>query len=73
MTKPTCATCAFWTTTNECRRHAPLVTGGLHTPTSTEWPSVNPTDWCGDHELAGGTAAEHAHEPMCRCVECLGF
>lgn len=33
---------------NTCRRNAPLVTGGLHTPVETVWPEIMLTDWCGD-------------------------
>ena len=33
---------------NQCRRNAPLVTGGLHTPIETAWPKVALNDWCGD-------------------------
>lgn len=32
----------------KCRRHAPIVTGGMHAPTMTIWPWVDQTDWCGD-------------------------
>jgi len=34
----------------ECRRHAPLATGGLHGPVETIWPRVNGWQWCGDFE-----------------------
>lgn len=33
-----------------CKRNAPLVTGGLHTPTMTVWPWIRLDDWCGEHE-----------------------
>lgn len=36
---------AFYPT---CRRHAPLVTGGLHTAIETVWPRTLPSDVCGD-------------------------
>ena len=40
--------------TFKCRRHAPLITGGLHSPTMTVWPVIQLHDLCGDHE----------HEPV---------
>jgi hypothetical protein len=40
--------------TFKCRRHAPLITGGLHSPTMTVWPVIRLDDWCGDH-LKGQT------------------
>lgn len=33
-----------------CKRSAPMVTGGLHTPTMTVWPWVSRDDWCGEHQ-----------------------
>lgn len=57
--KAQCKDCRFWqewATTpielSECRRHAPLATGGLHTPPETLWPRVKGHDWCGDFEAA---------------------
>ena len=54
-----CSTCHFGKgyPTDEgvemhCHRHSPLITGGLHTPTETVWPLVNPDDWCGDYTPA---------------------
>ena len=69
----TCETCRFWKfgyvqpdadvtkagNFGACKRHSPLVTGGLHTPMSTIWPSVHKDDWCGEHqpkEQTNGTA-----------------
>lgn len=34
----------------ECRRHAPIVTGGMMSSVETVWPNVKPLDWCGDFE-----------------------
>ena len=56
--KIACDTCLFWDyiahdgetkMMGSCRRHAPLVTGGLHTEVSTVWPETKNADWCGDH------------------------
>ena len=33
-----------------CRRHAPLVTGGMMSPKQTVWPIVKLDEWCGDFE-----------------------
>lgn len=33
-----------------CRRHAPIVTGGVHCPTFTAWPTVRADDTCGDFQ-----------------------
>ena len=33
-----------------CKRHAPVVTGGLHCPTMTVWPVIGQRDWCGEHQ-----------------------
>ena len=57
----TCGTCQFWNgvkhvpeepypVKGECRRNAPLVTGGFHCPVSTEWPQTGIADWCGEHQ-----------------------
>lgn len=35
--------------TYKCRRHAPVVTGGLHSQTMTVWPWVRKFDFCGEH------------------------
>ena len=36
--------------TYKCKRRAPVVTGGLHSPTMTVWPAVTLDDRCGDFE-----------------------
>lgn len=50
---PTCLSCDHWNPSGEghgqCRRNAPIVTGGMHCPVSTEWPDTLPGDWCGEH------------------------
>ncbi len=32
----------------ECRRRAPVVIGGMHSPEATVWPIVLPWFFCGD-------------------------
>lgn len=39
----------------QCRRHAPIVTGGLHCAISTEWPIVETGDYCGDWSYTGSS------------------
>ncbi len=34
----------------ECRRHAPLVTGGMMSPVETVFPSTPASEVCGDFE-----------------------
>jgi len=53
----TCSTCKFWKNAHtspvdlsECRRHAPVATGGMHCEAFTIWPKAKAGDWCGDHE-----------------------
>jgi hypothetical protein len=56
-----CEQCRFWMAApteaapeqGECRRHAPLVTGGLHSEVTTEWPKTHCEDVCGDWEFGG--------------------
>lgn len=61
--RPKCQTCLFWErglttitsgkwrdfSAGDCKRHAPIVTGGLHGPEQTLWPRTAEEDWCGDH------------------------
>lgn len=54
----TCGTCKFHgygrtsaeVHSNCCRRHAPLITGGLHTDAMTVWPKISVDDWCGEYQ-----------------------
>lgn len=66
MNPPTCADCAFFNH-DSCRRYPPTVIAEVHTQhanenrgqseevysiTSSQWPEVGPTDWCGEHQRA---------------------
>lgn len=42
------ATCTF---ALQCRRHAPLVTGGMMSSVETVWPVVQFFDWCGEFKF----------------------
>jgi hypothetical protein len=42
-------TAEFDTPMHACKRHAPIVTGGMMSPTITAWPMVDFYDWCGEH------------------------
>lgn len=58
----TCKTCRFWTPqggleVGECRRRAPLVTGGMMSSIETVWPEVAAIGWCGEHERPIAAAA----------------
>lgn len=52
-----CGICRFFVKDNDekdsgdCRRHAPLVTGGMMSDKETVWPHVDRYDGCGDYEL----------------------
>ncbi len=65
MVEASCATCRFRgqtyyrpadqsinldSLTYACRRNAPVVTGGMMSPTMTVWPWVGAHQWCGQHE-----------------------
>lgn len=66
-----CRACRFWNPTTdvgrgnaranavvgECRRHAPVQTGGERAMLS-RWSTVGYSDWCGDFERYGETFAE---------------
>lgn len=39
--------------TVKCRRRAPVITGGMMSPTMTVWPAVLREEWCGDFEMEG--------------------
>lgn len=41
-----------------CKRRSPVVTGGMHCPTMTIWPTVARTDWCGEFQSATDDAGE---------------
>lgn len=47
---PDRGTAEFHATMFACKRRAPVVTGGLHCPTMTVWPTVTKTDFCGEHQ-----------------------
>lgn len=36
--------------TFSCRRHAPIATGGMMSPSQRIWPWVRNSDWCGEFE-----------------------
>lgn len=52
-----CATCNFWHNlpdegaggTGQCRRHAPIITGGMMSHPETAWPITGEADGCGDY------------------------
>ena len=64
MTEPTevpkgrsldCSSCRLFddvpgSPTGWCRRYAPRPSNGSGDMYDTEWPSVAPYDWCGEHE-----------------------
>ena len=56
IAEPACSTCRFFRN-EECHRHPPTVHSGtwgsyifMLNTYSTEWPSVNDDDWCGEYE-----------------------
>lgn len=55
MSRPTCATCRFWSPPNavgdaHCRRSAPVIFQKReHPDTGARWPIVESDDWCGEH------------------------
>ena len=74
-----CATCKFWMNlsgegsggTGQCRRRAPIVTGGMMSGVETVWPITGEAEWCGEHEA--GYAFEGVEEAPTftpRCAEC---
>lgn len=70
----TCATCQFFAleedgseVRGDCRRHAPLVTGGMMSSVETVWPQVGETQWCGDHEADFDEVEDEA--PTYKCAE----
>lgn len=60
----TCESCRFWERGNatitrgkwkdyaagNCKRNAPIATGGLHGPEQTLWPQTSVNDWCGEYQ-----------------------
>lgn len=45
--------------TFSCRRNAPFVSGGLHTPSMTLWPWVRLHDWCGEYQEKENASPAH--------------
>jgi hypothetical protein len=46
-----CIQCRFYqSNTGNCRRRAPLVTGGMMSSVETVWPTTDIHDWCGEFE-----------------------
>lgn len=49
----TCETCRYWTpgqpNGDECRRRAPVATGGMHCPEYTMFPRTSAEMWCGEY------------------------
>lgn len=54
--RPTCGSCDHWLPhpgdpgqPGQCHLNAPVLTGGLHGPERTLWPTTDAVDWCGQH------------------------
>ncbi len=75
--RPTCGSCDHWEPhpddpgqPGQCRLNAPVVTGGLHGPERTLWPTVDVMDWCGQHsQLAVVITGEVAEFEMDRASD----
>jgi hypothetical protein len=69
----TCGACRFFAATEgQCRRRAPLVTGGMMSSVETVFPVTLPTEWCGEYEAKAEDATESGctlDKPGSRC-EC---
>ena len=60
-----CAICRYWDESDEealdgkCRRHSPIVTGGMMSSVETVWPTTNRDDWCGEYRAHQQEAKDH--------------